>query len=121
MPVFAVNNMKGEDCCCNIQKEEPKEMSCCDMQTTEKTADNCTTPILEKYNNVFDCGCFHEYNPAKQTIQVVKTNDVPKVKVIGELSDEWNLQSVINNIANKQNIQFKESPPIYLIDSSFLI
>lgn len=117
---FFIYSMKKDECC-HVKKEEVKTMSCCEMMETKAATDKCSFHASSFEKDIPDCGCIHNYSPTQQTIQIVKTNDIPKVKVIAEVSNEWNLQSVINRTSNTLFTTYKESPPIYLIDSSFLI
>ena len=117
---FFIHTMKKNECC-HVQKEEVKTMSCCEMMETTAATDECSLPALSFEKDAPNCGCIHNFIPTQQTIQLVKTNDIPKVKVIAEVSNEWNLQSVTTRPSNKLFTIYKESPPIYLIDSSFLI
>ena len=118
---FFIHSMKEDECCCHVKKEEVKQMTCCEIQETKTSVVECNYPQFENVKNIVNCGCIHNYNTSKQTIQLVKTNDIPKVKLIAELSNEWNLQTLTRKTSNTLFIEYKESPPIYLIDSSFLI
>lgn len=117
---FFIYQKKKEDCC-HVKKEEVKPMSCCEMQETKSAQDKCSFPISSFEKDIADCGCIHNFNPTKQTIQIVKTQDLPKVKVIAGISSEWNYQGAICKISHTSLIVNTESPPIYLAVSSFLI
>ena len=117
---FIVNNVAMVDCC-HVQLKVAEPTSCCEMQETKTEPENCSTSFTANENDISGCGCIHNQITTKQTLQIVKSNDAAKILTVAELSNKFNYAKATNNVSNSFLIINFESPPIYLIDSSFLI
>ncbi|MBU2492718.1 MAG: hypothetical protein KJ571_08860 [Bacteroidetes bacterium] len=111
----------NKDKCCHKKKEEVKKISCCQAMENESADEKCVSPVISFEKNFTGCGCIHNFNPTRQNIQIVKTQELTKVKVYADISDEWNYQQVTSYFADNSIVLNTESPPIYLTVSSFLI
>ena len=96
-------------------------MSCCEMMEMQTAQEECNTSSFSFENILPDCGCFHDFAPTQQTIQIVKTQDLTNIKVVAEISNEWTYENSTLRFSNIDILRNTESPPIYLTVSSFLI
>ncbi|OGU34066.1 MAG: hypothetical protein A2068_03930 [Ignavibacteria bacterium GWB2_35_6b] len=117
---FFVKSMTKETCC-HKQVEEVKPMPCCQSEMPKVSLHKCSIDFRTLSDITTNCGCFHNAQSAKQSFQVTKVHDFPKAQITDELTVESTNQNIVNKLSNYRIIASYESPPIYLIDSSFLI
>lgn len=117
---FFVKSMNKETCC-HKQVEEVKPMSCCQTEEPKVSLHKCSIDFRTFSDITTNCGCFHNAQSAKQSFQTTKVHDFPKVQITAELPVESANQNIVRKFSNYTIIASYESPPIYLIDSSFLI
>lgn len=111
----------SRESCCHKQVEEVKPMSCCQTEAPKVSLHECSIDFRTLTDLTTNCGCFHNAQSAKQSFQTTKVHDIPKVQLIAELPVESANQNIVHKISDYRIIVSYESPPIYLIDSSFLI
>lgn len=117
---FFVKSMNKETCC-HKQVEEVKPMSCCQTETPKVSLLKCSIDFRTLSDITTNCGCFHNAQSAKQSFQTTKVHDIPKAQLTSELPLESITQKNVYKISNYNFSALYESPPIYLVDSSFLI
>ncbi|KAB2841689.1 MAG: hypothetical protein F9K45_07695 [Melioribacteraceae bacterium] len=107
--------------CCHKQVEEVKPMSCCQTETPKVSLHKCSIDFRTLSDFTTNCGCFHNAQSANKSFQTTKVHDVPKVQVTAELYFESITQKNVYIVSNYNLSALYETPPIYLVDSSFLI
>ena len=113
---YSVQNLSSSDCC---QVEVVK--SCCTVEETKVILNNCHNNSTENQTITNYCGCFHSSN-GSTTVSFIKTNvELPKIIVVASLSFENNTSYNSSSINSIITTKVYEPPPIYLVDSSFLI
>ena len=113
---YSIQSLSPADCC-TVKIVE----SCCMMSEPEVILSKCHNNSSENQTIKNYCGCFHSSNGSK-TISFIKTNvELPKIIVTSFISFEKESNYNSNSLNSVSTIKVYESPPIYLVDSSFLI
>lgn len=114
---FAQNSF---DKCCHPKQEVIKH-HCCAEAETPQTIENCSLDYTSLLQKISQCNCIHKNFTVNNDQTSLKSFELTKISAVEAVNNFVQANSDIVFQATN-NFSYKtHSPPIYLIDSTFLI